>query len=988
MKFKTQLSKKMKILFRTITFFAIFSNLIFAGTTGKLAGKIVDSETGEPLLGTSVILEGTTRGAASDFDGSYFIINIPPGIYTVKVSMVGYTTQVVNKVRIQSDLTTKLDINLTSSAIELGEEVVVTAQKIIQKDLTSSERTFQSDQIDQLPVRDVSSLLSLQAGVTRDQDGNIHIRGGRSNEISYLVDGVQVINPVNRSSGIGIDDQAIEELKAITGTFNAEYGQALSGVVNIVTKRGSEKFKADAQVYIGDYFSTDTKTYRVMTNQSWMEAAANSFLIGARALDYDFTQYEINNFSELQSAVESGDKPWHTYDGYLDSYNPINNYDFQLNLSGPVPYKDNTLSYFIAGRVYENHGYAEGIRYFMPWGLWTPISDTQNNFDLPDQKRVHLDLYDGKSSQAKLFFNSGPLNLSYGFYYNNNHNYRAEDKYVIDGGIHNYSDIFTHILSATWVFSNSTFLDIKGSYYINLYEKYLYEDPLDYRYVPNNSGEFTEWMFQPDQNSNILLSGNPNDNAFWGNNVDRADNRTEYLSVQMDLTSQINKNNLIKMGVYARFHDLKQDSYQLQFSQKTYRPLVPDQSSAFHQFYTAKPHEFAAYIQDKIEFEELIINLGLRFDYFDAKGNILADPRDPQIYSPFLNEHIYKNYDPNLPAEDLIEYTVTERREFWYKDSEAHYQFSPRFGISFPITAEGVIHFSYGHFFQNPEFQYLFVNPNYWVAGAGAENLVGNPNLGAERTVMYELGLQQQLSNSLYVHVTGFYRDIRDWVGTGIPVQHYRGETYFSYVNRDHATAKGLTLSAGLNLFPLTVNLDYTFMNAEGTSNNPKDAFNALQANAAPRVELVDLNWDQTHNVSLISNYSSSGWSGTLIGQFQSGFPYTPRFVVTETVGSGTTTGLRENSERKPFTINFDLRLAKTFDIGAFSVQAILDIRNLLDTRNAINVYEDTGLPDFTLENQNSIRLIEISKRDEIINTPGYYSNPRYISLGVRIGYN
>ena len=979
----------MKILFKFFLISILMSGFILAGTTGKLSGTITDKQTGERLIGANVLVNGTNYGAASDIEGEYFIINIPPGVYTIKISMVGYTTQIMNDVRIQSDLTTKVNIQLSSTAIELGEEVVVTAQKVIQKDLTSSERTFQSDQIDQLPVRDVSSLLSLQAGVTRDASGAIHIRGGRSNEISYLVDGVQVINPVNRSSGIGIDDQAIEELKAITGTFNAEYGQALSGVVNIVTKRGTEKFNADAQVYLGDYFSTDTETYRVMTNREWMEASAKGFLNGFRGFDYDFSRHGIESFDDLVKTIESGSKPWHTYDGYLDSYDPFNNYDVQLNISGPVPGTNNSVSYFIAGRVNENKGYAQGIEYFEPWGIWSPISDQVNTFERPSGNRVHLNLYEGKSGQAKLFYNSNSFNMSYGFYYNSNYNYNAFGKYVFDGGINGYSDVFTHIVSTTLVFSNSTFLDFKGSYYANYYKNYAYEDPYDYRYVPTNSGEFAEWMFQPNSDSDILLSGNPNDNAFWGNNAGRTNNRTEYISVQMALTSQLNKNNLLKLGAYARFHDLKQDSYSLQFSQTTYRPIVPDQSSAFHQFYTAKPNEFAAYVQDKIEFDELIINLGVRFDYFDANGNILADPKDPQIYSPFLLEHIYSNYDENLPEEELVEYTVDQRREFWYKDTDPHYQISPRFGISFPITAEGVIHFSYGHFFQNPEFQYLFTNPNYWVAGAGATNLVGNPNLSAERTVMYEIGLQQQLFENIFLHVTGFYRDIRDWVGTGVPVQHYRGETYYSYVNRDHATAKGITLSTGFNFRPFSVSFDYTYMNAEGTSNNPQDAYNAISSNQAPRVELVDLNWDQTHNVNLVVNFSQDSWGGSLIGQLQSGFPYTPSFVVTETVGSGTTTGLRENSERRPATINFDLRLSKSFEIGDFSLQAILDVRNLLDTRNAISVYSDTGLPDFTLENyQNYNRLLEISSTKEIVNNPGMFSSPRYISLGLRLGFN
>jgi len=966
-------------------------NLLFAGTTGKLAGKIIDKETGDPLMGANIIIEGTKLGAATDINGEYYILNIPPGLYKIRATMIGYGTKIVEQVRVQVDLTTKIDFELSSASLQVGTEVMVIGKREIQKDLTSSERTIQSDQIQALPVRDVSSLLSMQAGITRDAGGDLHIRGGRTSEISYMVDGVQVLNPVNRSSGIQIDDQSIEELKAITGTFNAEYGQALSGVVNIVTKKGSDKFSASATAYIGDYLSFDEDVYYVMDNTDWANTAARALNSrSASALfGFDFSKYGITNYQQLQEMLYSGNKPWETKKAYLKNYNPLKHYDAQLNISGPVPGTDKMVSYFIAGRYRYQPGFQHGKRYFMPWGLWSPASDVVNSFEMPDQKIVPLDWYEGFSTQSKIFFNLGDLSFSYGLYYNKDRSYGGGSKYIPDAGRNYYTDIYTHIVSATYIFSNSTFLDFKGSYYINDHENYLYEDPYDYRYMPTNAGDFQEYVFNPTSNDDVEVKNPVDDFNYWGNDVGRSNNLTKYFSFNFDLTSQINKNNLLKLGASGRLHNLEQESYNLQFSDVDYRPIIPDIASAYHQYYTAKPTEVAAYIQDKLEFDELIINVGIRFDYFDSDGRVLADPKDPQIYAPFKMEHIYKNYTATTPVNDLIPYTVEERLSFWYKKAEAKYQFSPRFGLSFPITDRGVIHFSYGHFFQNPEFQYLYMNPNFWVEGAGAQNLVGNADLNAERTVMYELGIQQQLLENLYLHLTGFYRDIRDWVGSGYPIENYRGKVYYSYMNRENAVARGITLSASYSLENFSVKFDYTYMNANGTASNPVDAFNSLTNGAAPVVKLINLDWDQPHSVNLIIDYSNDGWSGALIGTLNSGFPYTPSLAKSEATGSNSFTGWQQNSERRPMTINLDLRLSKMFTFGDFNLQTMLDVTNLLDTRNPRYVYSDTGSPDFTLQDYlEKSRLLEVSNSTEFFTNAGYYYPPRYISLGFRLSYN
>jgi hypothetical protein len=433
----------------------------------------------------------------------------------------------------------------------------------------------------------------------------------------------------------------------------------------------------------------------------------------------------------------------------------------------------------------------------------------------------------------------------------------------------------------------------------------------------------------------------------------------------------------------------------LQFDQRTYRPYIPDpDSSAFFQSYHYKPREFSAYIQDKIEFKELIINLGLRFDYFDSEGKLLADPSDPEINDPAKPEHRYKNYDPTKPQSEWgDEYTFAEREAFWYTKARPKYQVSPRVGISFPITDQGVIHFAYGHFFQNPELRYLYENPKFWVdiTKAGVTPRIGNADIDAERTVSYEIGIQQGLWNNFFIHATGFYRDIRDWVGISPGIDTYRGTTYNKFINNDHAAVKGVTLTNRLILSNFSVNLDYTYQLVKGTYSNPLDAYNRIRSEEEPRRQLISLDWDQRHTANLTFNYGYKGWNSSLIASLNSGFPYTPEFARGEAFGSSTRSGLRENSEFRPTTYSLDLRVSKRLHFSGFYTNVFFNIFNLLDTRNPRNVYSDTGRPDYTFEglthiDRNQGADIEISDVDEYYMRPGNYYAPRFIQVGMSVG--
>ncbi len=158
----------------------LFSLLLFAGAasaqTGKLAGRVVDFN-GEPLIGATVLVVGTSQGAAADINGDYAVIRLSPGTYSVRFSSVGFQTKVVEGVLITSNNTTTLDIGLAEEVFE-GQEVIVTAERpIIDVSLTSSMQTLTRDDIDILPVQQLSEIVNLQAGVV---DG--HFRGGRGGD--------------------------------------------------------------------------------------------------------------------------------------------------------------------------------------------------------------------------------------------------------------------------------------------------------------------------------------------------------------------------------------------------------------------------------------------------------------------------------------------------------------------------------------------------------------------------------------------------------------------------------------------------------------------------------------------------------------------------------------------------------------------------------------------------------------------------------------
>ncbi len=479
--------------------------------------------------------------------------------------------------------------------------------------------------------------------------------------------------------------------------------------------------------------------------------------------------------------------------------------------------------------------------------------------------------------------------------------------------------------------------------------------------------------------------------------MNHTEHRTNTDLVKVDLTSQLDETNLFKIGVEGRRHRLLYDSYNLlpiqsesSFNFATDNPYIttqiPDISSDFHDYYERHPVELSSYVQDKMEFKNLIVNIGLRFDYFDPDGKVLVDPTDPSIYNPIKPGNRFFDYNGNgIQDPGEPDKTVADRLTYWYRKATAKSQLSPRLGFSFPITARGIVHFSYGHFFQTPRFEYLYQNPDFKIP-AGTIPVVGNSDLAPEQTTNGELGVQQQLSDDVSIDVTSYLRDIRNLTGTrGNLITVFGGsQQYVQYVNSDFGFVKGIVMTVTKSFSGgFTATVDYTFQIASGTASDPQEALNALAAGQQPEVQLVPLAWDQRHTLNTTLAYSAKAWGASAIGQFGSGTPYTPR-------ASTDISSLLTNSQTKPEFFDLDVRTFYQFKVDMLTFVAFLRVFNILDIRNEVGVFNDTGRAGFTTDEQVAIT----SNTKQLVNTldqyyayPTHYSEPRRIEFGMNLEF-
>ena len=246
---------------------------IFAGTTGKIAGIVTDAATGEPLAGVNILLEGTSMGAATDLDGVYYIINIPPGEYSVMATMIGYKSVLQEQLRVIVDRTTTADFSLATAVLESEETVVVIAERpLVQADVGSSQTITTAEKASTIPVSDIMQAVSLEPGVSvAESQFEVQIRGGGSDQVRFQVDGMERKDKLNDKVYTQTNSATVSEIQVLSGGFNAEYGNLRSGMFNIISKEGGPQLSGsvDYRIAPGQYkhfgpdaYGTDQYIYK------------------------------------------------------------------------------------------------------------------------------------------------------------------------------------------------------------------------------------------------------------------------------------------------------------------------------------------------------------------------------------------------------------------------------------------------------------------------------------------------------------------------------------------------------------------------------------------------------------------------------------------------------------------------------------------------------------------------------------------------------
>jgi outer membrane receptor protein involved in Fe transport len=283
----------------------------------------------------------------------------------------------------------------------------------------------------------------------------------------------------------------------------------------------------------------------------------------------------------------------------------------------------------------------------------------------------------------------------------------------------------------------------------------------------------------------------------------------------------------------------------------------------------------------------------------------------------------------------------------------------------------------------------LFQNGPYKVPNSGAfTDVYGNPDLEPQKTVMYEIGFRQEFGSDYIIDITGFYRDVRDWITSGTPVETQTGVTYSIFTNKDYANVKGITLAFNKrfsNYFAFDLN--YTYQAAEGTNSKPEDDWDAAKGNGEPSLFLIPMDWDQNHllNASLYTGFD--GWGASLIARYGTGLPYTPTTTL-YTAERLTGGGFVRNSRRIPGQFSMDLKLDKTFQLTGFDITAFIRVFNLLDNKIPNKVFGDTGQPDFTTETQTiGDNPNRPNTPEEYVKYPDYYGEPRNVQFGIDLSF-
>ncbi len=932
-----------------------WATALLAGTTGKIAGYVRDAQTGDPLPGVNVIIEGTRMGAATAVNGYYAILNVPPGTYTLRFSMIGYADYRVENVKVDIDLTTTINAQLKPVVLS-GQEVVVVAERpVVQKDVSASQMNIESEVVENLPVQTVSEVVTLQAGIERSSLGFI-VRGGSPNQTAFMVDGMSLNDERSNIPYTAVSLSSLREIQIQTGGFNAEYGNVRSGLINVVTKEGprsryigtiSLRYSPPAPKHFGpsiydpnSYFNRPylddavcwfgTNKGEPFTDQNgngkWDQGEPFVDLNGdgTRSFWDDYTQRQYPFFEgwyAVSEATLSDQDPTNdlTPQGAQRLYKwqhrrqgdiKKSDYVVDAGFGGPVPFISQKLGDL---RFYLSH-FQERDMFIFPLSRDSYFDD-----------HVQLKLTSDIKSSMKL-----TVTGLYGEIYSvSPYNWKttptgrvlrtpAEIAALLNSssgnamlympGYYSPSNIYRSMIGAklTHVLSPKTFYEVSLQYNVNRYKTYKIADrdtTKKYEIIPGfkvDEAPYGYWGYGVNGIDGMIMGG-------WMNlGRDRSVNTTTRF--RFDITSQVNENNQVKSGIQVVYNDYRIRSYTESPSMTTWTRSME---------YNVFPYRIGAYVQDKLEFQGFIANVGLRLDYSNPNTDYYK--LDP--YAKYFKAGYGK----------LIEVEAPRER------AKATLALSPRLGVSHPITESSKLYFNYGHFRSEPASSYRF---RLQRESNGLVTYMGNPNMRLEKTVAYELGFAQSLFNSFLLNVAAYYKDVTNQPGWIFYQNIDNTVQYYKAANNNYQDIRGfeITLTKRTGDW-LTGFVNYTYdVRTSGyfglTSyyedpNKQRDylRLNPYQEKPHPRpYARANLNFHSPARFgpTWLGHHWLGNWNLNVLAEWRAG-----RY---ETYNPNSIPGVVDNVRWKDW-YNVDMRLSKTFRFGRYEVQTYVDARNVFNIK-------------------------------------------------------
>lgn len=941
-----------------LTFVCMYSGSVYAQSTGSISGTVIDDADKSPLIGAIIKIEGTSKGTETDVNGDYTFLNIEPGIYSLIATYSGYQANKQTGIKVSVDQKSTVNFVMSNNTKTDTIEIVVQRRGI---ETDQSGRLITSTNIDQQGIRGIQNIVAKTSGVVQDErGGQVNIRGGRTSDNLIIVDGVPTNNPITGTSSAFVPNSLLQEIAVLTGGFGAEYGNALSGVINVTTKGGTEKYSGSMEVIsdvgVDKIFNTTSQGYNLYN----ISFGGPLFPTKGLAKVFNFfggveRQYlQVRNPSYIaEDLFENGHIP--NFGQKIWSFNGKLNINLQEIKKSKIP-----VNLRLGALVTQDVGQRFVVSY-----------QKLNSFRNPLQRIDNYQFY-GRISHnvtSKFFYElqgtyfKSKDELGDAFFRDDWFAYGDTSKVP---GLPRQGTVMLPATSTENIFASPN--TVFNRY--TLYNISYYGGKLDATWAINTkkAGDH-EIKFGGEYKYNTLKKIDFGPVAVSNNQIDTIING-QVITANPDPQS-------LWFG-----RDVLLNSYGYDIRDQYGRAIV-----SAYDIEPKHPIIGSFYLRDKIDFKDFNMNLGARVDYFDVNSIVLKDPYvlidDNGV---LLSDNVYEQSKPNINV-------------------------SPRLGFSFPITDKTVFVANYGKFVQLPQLDYLYINRlafEYFFKNS-VQNVAENSALKPEKLTSYEIGIKQKVGDYLDMGLTAYYKETKDQIGiTRIAGSSTVPNGYALYTNTDFSTAKGLDFYLSLRRTNrIAIDVSYTLLYATGVGSNPDTKFSlANNPNGVLPKFQFPLDYDQRHTGSVNFDYRFGGWDDVPKGflghivkdfgfnvlfSFNSGRPYTSRKLPNSPFLDDGDALSTKNQVYRNWNLRFDLKVDKGFSIWKTRWTAYVYILNLLNSELVNNVYGSTGRPDdngylLTPTGNSASETYKENFRDRIKNITNW-GTPRQIRFGLKMTF-